>query len=391
MEMARRGHDVTVVTAFPNRPAGKLYPGYKRHLFQSEQDENGFRVFRCFAVLSPRSSMLSRFMENLSFGVVSGWVCLFQPHTDVIYSITWPIFATTILYWIARLRNIPIVGSIQDVYPESLISQKRITPNSLIARIFCWIDGWVARGSQAIILISERFVTLYRDQRRVPMSKIHVIPNWMDSRSVSLEISRQVFRAKKGIADDQFLIVYAGNISVAAGVDTVVRAMVGLNQDKVCLLIAGSGSQLDRCQKLASTFSPQNVIFHSPWLQSEYSEVLRSADILILPTQGDQSLVSVPSKLISYLLSARPVLALACPDSELAQVIRSVQCGWVVDPDRPDLCAEMIQEICAYPCEQLEAMGARGRQYVLSNLTDEVNLPRVADLLEKAAQEYVRN
>ena len=120
-------HEVTVITAFPSRPAGKLYPGYRQTLNRQERSAAGYNIVRCFSTVSAESRMLSRFAENLSFGLTSGWQVLWQKRPDVIYANTWPIFAAGILALIARWRHVPLVISVQDVYPESLIAQGRLS------------------------------------------------------------------------------------------------------------------------------------------------------------------------------------------------------------------------------------------------------------------------
>src|SRR5262252_506116 len=75
-ELIRRGQEATVLTVFPNRPTGKLYPGYKRRLVQREKAPEGFELIRCFSFFSSKSRLISRFMENLSFGVIGGGAVL---------------------------------------------------------------------------------------------------------------------------------------------------------------------------------------------------------------------------------------------------------------------------------------------------------------------------
>ena len=73
--------------------------------------------------------------------------------------------------------------------------------------------------------------------------------------------------------------------------------------------------------------------------------ILGAADVLILPTRVRQSLVSVPSKLMSYMLAARPVIALALPQSDLAEVVERSGCGWIVEPDQPERLAALVSEV----------------------------------------------
>lgn len=384
------GHTVRVVTNFPNRPAGKLFPGVRRKFAQRESTPDGIEIVRCFSTLSPESTIRSRMMENLSFGLTSGWQVLTGKKPDVIYANTWPIVATGILFLIAWLRRIPIVLSVQDVYPEVLIVQRRTTENSLLARLMRWVDGVIARRSAHVIVISKGFAEIYRQQRRVPPDLLSLIPNWIDGNQIDISIDGSAYRQALGIDETDFLLVYGGNVGVAAGVEVVIEALQLLaGESTPRLIIAGAGSQLAMCQQLAAKLSGNPVHFHTPWLVSETTEVLRSADLLVLPTRREQSLASAPSKLLSYMLAGRPILAAAVPDSDLAELITRAECGWVVEPDRPDLWAEQIKKIMQLNRFELQRRGNNGRNYVLQHYAKDACLPLVTELLQKAASQNV--
>lgn len=383
-ELRSQGYDVTVLTSFPNRPAGKLYPGITRRFAQHEVTESGVQLVRCFATLSPESSIFSRLLENLSFGLSSGWQVLTMRKPDVIYANTWPIIATGILFLIAKLRRVPLVISVQDVYPEALLSQKRFSQSSLPARFMYWIDGVVARGSAHVIVISARFAEIYRRTRHVSTSHLSLIPNWVDESQIAADLPGESYRAERDIAANDFLIVYGGNVGVAAGVETAIESMrLLVDGPNVRLLVAGSGSRLDSCRKMAEA-SPGKILFHSPWRIADHPEVLRAANLLLLPTQSSQSLASVPSKLLSYMLAGRPVLATALLGSDLADLVIRSDCGWVVMPDRAELLAAKIEEIMKIDASELHRKGENGRSYVLQHLTTQVCLPKVTEIIDRA-------
>jgi colanic acid biosynthesis glycosyl transferase WcaI len=182
------------------------------------------------------------------------------------------------------------------------------------------------------------------------------------------------------------LAVYGGNVGVAAGVETVIEAFSHINPAlDLYLLIAGAGSQLAACQSIAAKLNTGRIFFHSPWQADETSSVLAAADILVLPTRGEQSLVSVPSKLISYMLAARPILAQALPLSDLAQTIQAATCGWVVEPGSADHLAEALEGAVRVDAGKRAAQGQSGRVYALQHMTTEANLPRVIAVLEASA------
>ncbi|MDR3574711.1 MAG: glycosyltransferase family 4 protein [Anaerolineaceae bacterium] len=384
--LLKGNHTVRVITGYPNRPRGELYPGYHRHLFEKNIISGHYSIIRCFSIFSKSSTTLSRFLENISFGFSSGLALIFSKKPDVIYANTWPIFATGIVRWIASLRKIPLVISIQDVYPESLLSQSRLKAGDRVYKILLDLDRWIAQGCQCIISISDRFARIYCEQRGIPPNRIKVIPNWMDKNIVTPG-SKLEYRKEKGISENAFVLVFGGNIGVAAGVEIFIQAFKEIKLDcELIFIIAGSGSQLAVCQKLALEITNVKILFHTPWASEDMSKVLAAADILVLSTFGSQSLVSIPSKFISYLLAARPVLALSLPESEITKIILERDCGWVVEPDNPEILALMIEKLVYLPGHLLDQKGLAGRNYALQNLVSEVCLPKVIDVIEAAAK-----
>lgn len=382
--LAGDGHKVQVLAPFPNRPGGMLYPGHRRRLFARQQHSDGYELTYCFSTLAPQSSLRQRFAENISFGLTSSLATLFSTRPDVIYSNSWPIFATGLIWLVARLRGIPLVISVQDVYPESLTAQGRPAQGTLL-RTMRRLDSLIARTAHHLVVISQHFADLYRADRGVPPQRISVVPNWAESDSIDLATDQQTWRRERGIGDNHFVLAYGGNIGVAAGVETVIEALAQLpHLPDLRLLIAGEGSRLQACRDLADQQDERRVLFHTPWALAETSAVLRAADVLVLPTRGNQSIASVPSKLISYLLAARPVIALVLPESEIAHIINESGGGWVIPPDRPDLLAEKISTVARLDAATRTHMGQAGRIYALQHLTREVCLPRLVNIILSA-------
>lgn len=391
--LAAGGHDVSVVTGFPNKPKGRLYPGFKRRLFQHEKSREGYRIVRCFSFISSKSAIWSRFLENISFGVTCGWFLLTSCRPGVIIANTWPIFSQGLLAIIARLRGIKFILNIQDLYPESLISQNHTSENGVIAHSLRTFDRWIANKSAAIVVPTPSFAKVYRHSRGIPNGKLHIVPNWVDKESIIKDdIHGEGFRKNLGIPSDARLVFYGGNVGAAAGVETVIESFRYLRKfENLYLIIAGDGANLKSCQQMACDVNNPRVRFRAPWPSSETSQALSAADILVLPTRGRQSLASIPSKLIAYMLAARPILALSLSKSDLAHVIHESGCGWVVPPDQPDILAEKLKQILSQPNDSLRSRGEAGRAYALSHFTGEACLPKFANVITKVIFEKSGN
>jgi len=380
--LTSQGDDVTVVTSFPNRPSGNLYPGYNRRLWNRVNRTGRYETIRCFATLSSKSNLLNRFIENISFGITSGLAVLFAPKADVIYSNTWPIFATGIIYLIACLRKIPLVVSIQDIYPESLVAQKRVSPQSYLARCLRAIDRGIARRCRSVIVISDNFAETYR-KSGLPSNNIHIVPNWGDPDNIVISsVAGKKLRKELNIPEQSFLCIYAGNIGSASGIETCIKAYKHLNLEKdIYLLIAGGGSQLMPSKSLASQINPDRIKFLSPWPASKTSAVLSAADCFLLPTQGRQSLASVPSKMISYLFAGKPIISGCLAQSETAYTIRESNCGIVVNPSDPEGLAEAIIRMRSMPLRDRERMGQSGKRFAVTFYSSNICLPRIESIL----------
>lgn len=390
--LAQRGHEVSVIAPFPNRPAGRIFPGYRRRLRERRTETGGIEVVRCFSFFSRRPSLASRLLESVSFAVTAGWLALVARRPAVIYANTWPIVGTGILLCVARLRGVRLVVNVQDLYPESLVSQERIGARGGVAGWLRGLDGWIARGCDAVLLVSDRFLPFYRESRRVPAERLHVVPNWADAPEElpSDEVARQ-FRAACGIPGDAFVVAFGGNIATAAGVEGLIGAFATLQDMPGChLLIAGGGSNLEVCRGLASRVAPGRVHFRSPWLEEETLVALRAADLLALPTLAGQSEVSVPSKLMTYLLAGRPVLAVALPGSALACAVERSGAGWVVAPGAPAELAARIREIARLGSAERSRRGEAGLAFAKTEFAPDAGPARIVALLEQVASRSER-
>jgi colanic acid biosynthesis glycosyl transferase WcaI len=383
-QLLKRNHSVSVLASFPARPAGKLFPGHQKKLFSKTLHITGFSLVYCFSIPSSNSSSMSRLLENFVFGISSSLALLFLPRPDLIYANTWPIFATGLICLVGFLRRVPYILSIQDVYPESYTSQKRASNKNIVVRVMRHIDTFISRRAAHIIVISQAFADIYIKDRGVPANKVSVIPNWfnVEEQADIIKEDCSSLRSTFGIPENAFLAGFGGNIGIAAGVETFVEAFQYTNG--LYGLIAGEGSQLSTCQNLAIEIAPQHISFLTPWPAWQTMDFYRAADVLVLPTNGAQSLASVPSKLIRYMLSGRPVLATGLPGSELDRIISTSGCGWIVPPNSPKELAEKLHEIKNTSSEDLRSRGEAGRNYALENFASDICLPKVIRILEDA-------
>lgn len=374
--LAARGHEVRVVCPFPSRPAGVVASGFERR-WKNRTVEGSVLVERRWSTLSRTSTLASRFVENLTFGLTSAIALLRGPRPDVVYLNTWPLFAALLAVLAIRVRRLPFVLSVQDLYPESLFVQKRAGARVAIAMLK-GLDAWIARRAAGVIAISKGFAQIYVQDRRVAQDRVRLVPNWIESSLAPDPEGGRAIRRRLGIGNDVRLLVFGGNVGVAANVEQLIETMRHLG-DRYVLLIAGTGTRVGACRALAEKLVRGRVVFLDPWPSDETASVLSAADLLVLPTLGEQSVVSVPSKLLTYLLMNKPVLALAREQSETARVLRESGSGRTLETNDPHRIAAAVEAMAEEPMDG-------GRRYALENFSRERCLPQLVELLEASAR-----
>lgn len=378
--LSNKENEVVVITAFPSRG---VTPNCERSYVRWAEDfTKGYKIIRCPTWFSFRSQMLSRFLENLSFGLTSSIRLLVEKEVDVVYINTWPIFAVFITCLVSKFKSTKVILSVQDVYPESIISQRKLSMNGLLARILRRIDTLNIKIADSVVVISKTFRNIYELNRKVSLEKFSYIPNWIEVNDVQVDVSSVLLKEQLQLQAKSFVLTYAGNIGVGANVEQLIDNFKHLD-DKIQwqLLIAGSGSQLDICRKKAAEFIQDRVVFRSPWAREDTASVLGASDVLLLPTDNQQSMASMPSKLLYYMAAGKPVVAIADLNSELANVIFEARCGWVID--KYSEFTETIEEVFRIDSNNLVQIGLNGKKYVNENFSKKSCLKKIAKIINE--------
>jgi colanic acid biosynthesis glycosyl transferase WcaI len=378
-ELAGRGHEVIVVAPFPHHPMGRLYDGWRQH-WRSAEVSGGIETIRVWSWIPRNRGLFGRFLESLSFGVTSA-IQVARIRPDVVYLNTWPIVAAGCAIAAAKAVRAPIVLSVQDIHPEAGIALGKLPATGHVPGILKALDRWAAHAAACVVTISENFREFYRDARRLPENRIEIVPNWMDERAIVPMDHDPARRADLRAGPTDFVAMYVGNVGAVAGVERLVEAAHLLREHQgIVLVIAGDGSEREQCEALVARLGLSNVRFCHPVDRSDVSALQAQADALLLPTRGTGALHSVPSKLIAYMLSARPVIAGVDPGSDLARIVESAECGVCISPDSA---AEVARQVVAWADQRdrLAALGENGRRYAVEHFSRQTCAPRLADIV----------
>jgi colanic acid biosynthesis glycosyl transferase WcaI len=375
------GHDVEVITGFPNYPGGKVYPGYRIRLLQREVLQ-GVHINRVPLFPSHSPSALGRIFNYVSFGISS---CLFgvfgAGKTDVMYVYHPPLTVGMSAAIVGLIRGVPFVIDINDLWPDTLGATGMIR-NKLLLKIVGYFCGWVYRRAARIVVGTPGIRSRLIDEG-VPPEKTEVIYNWSDERA--LRVSGQLDPGEFGMKG-RFNIVFAGNMGKAQALDVVIRAAKRVHglSPRVQFVFVGGGIEVENLKRLVDETHAPNVRFLPRMSMDEVGSVLVAADVLLVHLKDDPLFeITIPSKTQAYMSVGRPILMAVKGDA--ARLVKSAGAGLCAPPENEKSLAEAVIAMANMSPEALSDMGRCGREYYDDQLSLTVGVGKFLAAFELAA------
>ncbi len=302
------GHEVQVLTGFPNYPGGKIYENYKIKLIQREIMD-GIEVIRVPLYPSHNRSSLKRILSYISLSSTQSLIGPFAVNkADVAYVTQGPatIGLPSIIHKV--FRGIPFVYNIQDLWPDTLASTGMFS-SGFGYKLVDWWCKRVYKSAAKVVVISPGMKKVLIE-RGVSPEKIEVIYNWCDDSLIYRGEPDKNLKKQLGM-EDKFNIVFAGNMGKAQAMDAVVDAaeIISRQNDKILFSLIGSGVEVDGLKEKTAKLKLNNVVFHGRKPVSEIGPILRLADILLVHLKNEPLFnITIPSKTQAYMASGKPVL-----------------------------------------------------------------------------------
>ena len=353
-EMVRRGHEVQVVTGYPNYPEGVLYEGYGKgkHI---DEVINGVKVHRCYTV--PRQTGTAKRMMNYysyaasSLKYVLSRKCVASDGTsfDVVFcNQLSPVMMAYAAIGYKKMHKTPVVMYCLDLWPERLIAG-RIERKSVIYKYYHHISKRIYGQMDKILITSRMFSNYLRDEFGIKKEDIEYLPQYAEG------IFEQI---PPRVEDGTFNFMFAGNTGTVQSVETVIKTAEILKDEPVKFHIVGGGTDLERLQKMGEDM--ENVIFYGRRPVEEMPEFYARADAMLITLAADPILsLTLPGKVQSYMAVGKPIIGAI--DGETKTVIEEAQCGFCGKAEDADELAENIRKFIKNPNRDL--MGKNARAY----------------------------
>ncbi|HET6177972.1 MAG TPA: glycosyltransferase family 4 protein [Candidatus Sulfotelmatobacter sp.] len=365
---AESGHDVSVLTGFPNHPTGVVpsewLPRLRRLIYQERVDR--VNVFRTWLWPLPNRKAHERMRNYASFCISAALRGLTIPRPDVIIATSPQLLVGLSGWWLAFARQIPFVFEVRDLWPESLTAVGVGDEDSLLHLVLGGIAKFLYERSQLIVVVTPAFREHLIRRWRVPAEKIAVVENGVETSLFAPQRPAvdQFLRQQLG-AEGKFLASYIGTLGNAHGLETLLDAATQLQRQnpEVTFLLVGEGAEKERIKVQAQSRGLTNVRFLDQQPREKIPGIISASDAcLVLLRKTDVFKTVIPTKMLEFMACARPVILGV--DGQARQIVEDAGAGLVVEPENAEALAAAISQLAANP-DLGRNLGQKGREHIL--------------------------
>lgn len=331
-EWVRAGHQVTVITCAPNFPKGKVFDGYRNKLWQQEK-MSGIRVIRVWSYITANEGFIKRILDYQSFMLSATLAAPFVRGVDVVVGTSPQFFTACAAYLVSRMKRIPFVFELRDMWPES-IKAVGAMKDSAVIRVLERIEMFLYRKATRIVTVTHAFKdTLIR--RGIDGTKVDVVTNGVDLSHFAPQAKDAALVQKFGL-QGMFVAGYIGTHGMAHALETLLEAALALQQtpgaENVRLLFLGDGARKQDLETQARAMGLGNVMFLDSVPKDQVVRYWSLLDVSVIHLRKTDLFTTViPSKLFECMGMGLPVLHGVAGES--ADIVRREQVGEVFESE----------------------------------------------------------
>lgn len=366
-EWVRQGHQVTVLTAFPNHPTGVVPDEYRAALRRGTMRESvdGIEVVRTWLYAAPNRSPRERILNHTSFFLSAVLRGFWLRRPDVVIGTSPQLLAGLAGWVLAHRFNRPFVFEVRDLWPESLPASGISRPGSRLYRALARLARFLYRRADVVVPVTPAFCPSI--EKAAPGARLAVVENGVDPDLFSPLDSHEAKRAL-GL-DGQFVVSYIGTIGFAHGLDVMLRTAAAVKGavPKLLFLIVGEGAEREKLEATARQNALDNVRFVGERPRSEIPRYIAASDAcLVLLRNSELFRTVLPSKMLEFMACSRPVIAGVA--GYAATLVEESEAGILITPEDDQALAEAIRRLREEPILGTK-LGENGRRFVLERFT----------------------
>jgi len=388
---ASEGHEVSVLTGFPNHPTGVVPPAYRKNMRHMVKREylDGVDVIRTWLLPLPNRRAYERALNYSSFFLSAAMTGSFLQRPDVVIATSPQLLVGLAGWWISRVKNVPFVFEVRDLWPESLTAVGAGNPNSTLHRTLARIADFLYRKADHIVVVTSAFKTYLIKNYQVLPEKISVIENGVNTRLFYPQAPNHDIRQHLG-AKGKFVVSYIGTIGMAHGLETVLDA-ARLLQDRdadIAFMLVGEGAEKQTLMARAQSLGLKNLRFFDQQERERIPSFICASDAcLVMLKKAELFKTVLPTKLLEFMSCGRPVILGV--DGEARRIMDEAGAGLFVEPQNAVELAEKIIELSTHPA-LCELLGRNGRAHIVRHFSRQQTAAHYVDVLENLLkQEHI--
>lgn len=307
VRLQQKGMDVSVLTAMPNYPQMKIYEGYTGKLYMQEV-MNGIHIHRSWIYTTTSKGIFERLLNYFSF-VISSFLagCFKLGKFDYILCESPPLFLGKTAFALKKLKGAKLLFNVSDLWPESAERLGLVT-NPLFLKMATQLENFLYRQSN---LISGQTQGIVKNiSSRFPTKKVYWLPNGVDLNYYKADTVSSDWRQQNKFKADDFIVLYAGIIGHAQGLEVVIHAAARTKEiPRIKYVLVGSGPEKEKLMQLKDVLQTTNVFFFDAVGKTEMPGIISACSVSVVPLKKlDLFRGAIPSKIFENLAMKKPVL-----------------------------------------------------------------------------------
>ncbi len=333
-EWVRAGHDITILTGYPNFPTGKLFKGYTIRMLQKEQID-GINVFRSKIIVKPNTNKIMRAIAYLSFTIFGLLNLIFNKRQieddyDIVLATSGIVFAPIIGYYYSKRKKIPFVLELRDVTFKQILATGG-SEKSISHKMVKWLELYLCRKAIKVVTLTKGFK---RDliNEGIGEHKIEVITNGVKFKGYSEEYSKEIGYMELQKQPDEIVFSYMGTMGISQNLTGIIDFFRNLKVEgkKIKLMLIGDGAEKEKLILYIKNNNINNVIMLDSLPQRELERYYQMSDFcLVVLNNNSHFSNTIPSKIFHIMIHKKPILFFG-PKGEASAIIEEAGAGLVL-------------------------------------------------------------
>ena len=379
--LVEKGHTIQIVCPTPTRGISKETAVQYKNIKEETLYEGKVSVRRFRAPQEKRNPLI----RALRYFWCNWRTCRIgkkYKDADVVFAVSTPPTQGYVAGKVAKKLKCPLVYSLQDIFPDSLVTTGLTKKGSMLWKIGRKIEQKTYKRCDKIIVISASCKQNLLE-KGVEEEKIALIPNWVDVEKVfPVSKTQNALYKEFGIEEDKFIVVYAGNLGEAQGADVILRSAEILKEEKdIQFVIFGGGAQYAQACRTIEEKDLKNITINPLLPQERVPEVYSLGDVALIVCKKGVGNSGMPSKTWSIMACNTPIISAFDEDSDLASLLKETGAGVCVEPENAIALAEAIKN--AKERAQEGALATNARDYVVNNASASACVKKYIDAIEE--------